>query len=175
MEPDSELVGDQLPHAAIASSLGEHRFAPNVLPETKAGFASELSSAEPAYVAALRHAVASAPRISAADDAVLSKDPGYNADIRTTCVTTMLKAAPQDNVLPTTAEATVNCRILPGETRAQVRAALEKAIGDPNVTVSEWPENGDNWLPQARVTVTLSHVDPTHRRVLIADADDPRL
>ena len=131
-----------LAHALV--KVGEHRFAPNVLPETKAGFASELSSAEPAYVAALRRVVASAPRISAADDAVLSKDPGYNADLRTTCVTTMLKAAPQDNVLPTTAEATVNCRILPGETRAQVRAALEKAIGDPNVTVSEWPETGDS-------------------------------
>ena len=46
---------------------------------------------------------------------------------------------------------------------------------DGTIAFVEWPENGDNWLPQARVTVTLSHVDPTHRRVLIADADDPRL
>ena len=54
--------------------------------------------------------------MSAADDAILSKDPGYNSAIRTTCVATMLKGSPQDNVLPTTAEATINCRILPGET-----------------------------------------------------------
>jgi acetylornithine deacetylase/succinyl-diaminopimelate desuccinylase-like protein len=38
-------------------------------------------------------------------------------------------------VLPTTAEATINCRILPGETRAQVRAALVKVIADSNVAV----------------------------------------
>jgi len=55
--------------------------------------------------------------VSPEDDAVISKDQLANAQVRTTCVTTMLKAAPQDNVLPTTAEATVNCRILPDETR----------------------------------------------------------
>jgi len=137
-------IGD--PVVALARALlkvGEYRFPPNVLPETKADFAAELDTAEPAYVAALRHVIASAPRISPADDAILSKDPAYNADIRTTCVTTMLKAAPQENVLPTTAEAAVNCRILPGETRAQVRAALVKVIADPNVAVLDGPELGD--------------------------------
>jgi len=134
------------PVVALARALvkvGEHRFAPTVLPEAKADFASELSTAEPVYVEALRHAIASAPRIAAADDAVLSKDPAYNADIRTTCVTTMLKGSPQDNVLPTTAEATINCRILPGETRAKVRAELAKVISDPNVAVVDGPQIGD--------------------------------
>jgi acetylornithine deacetylase/succinyl-diaminopimelate desuccinylase-like protein len=137
-------IGD--PVVALARALvkvGEHRFPVTVLPETKADFASELATAEPTYLGALRHAIASAPRIAPADDAVLSKDPGYNADIRTTCVTTMLKAAPQDNVLPTTVEATVNCRILPGETRADVRATLVKVIADPNVTVTEGAQFGD--------------------------------
>ena len=137
-------IGD--PVVALARALvkvGEHRFPATVLPETKADFASELATAEPAYVAALRHAIASAPRISPADDAVLSKDPSYNANLRTTCVTTMLKGAPQDNVLPTSAEAMVNCRILPGETRAEVHAALVKAIGDPSVAVTEVPKFGD--------------------------------
>jgi acetylornithine deacetylase/succinyl-diaminopimelate desuccinylase-like protein len=134
------------PVVALARALvkiGEHRFPATVLPETKADFATELPTAEPEYVAALRHAIASAPRIAAADDAVLSKDASYNANIRTTCVTTMLKGSPQDNVLPTTAEASVNCRILPGETRAEVRAALVKAIGDPNVAVVEGAQIGD--------------------------------
>jgi len=128
------------PVVALARALvklGEHRFPPTVLPETKADFATELATAEPVYVAALRHAVASAPRISAADEAVLSKDPAYNAEIRTTCVTTMLKGSPQENVLPTTAEATVNCRILPGETRDAVRATLVKVMADPSVVVTE--------------------------------------
>jgi acetylornithine deacetylase/succinyl-diaminopimelate desuccinylase-like protein len=55
----------------------------------------------------------------------------------------MLKGSPQDNVLPTTAEATVNCRILPGETREQVRATLAKVIGDPSVAIVDGPNIGD--------------------------------
>jgi acetylornithine deacetylase/succinyl-diaminopimelate desuccinylase-like protein len=134
------------PVVALARALvkvGEHRFKPNVLPEAKASFTSEVTAAEPAYVAALRHVIASAPRVSAADEAVLSKDAGYNAEIRTTCVTTMLKGSPQDNVLPTTAEASINCRILPTETRAQVQAELVKVIGDPNVTLTMAADFGD--------------------------------
>ncbi len=46
---------------------------------------------------------------------------------------------------------------------------------DGTIAFVEWPEHGEKWLPRARVIVTLSHVDPTHRRVSIADADDPRL
>jgi acetylornithine deacetylase/succinyl-diaminopimelate desuccinylase-like protein len=123
--------------------VGEYRFPAKILPETKASFEVEAPTAEPQYVAALKRAAASAPRIAPVDEAILSKDPGYNAEMRTTCVTTMLKGSPQDNVLPTTAEATINCRILPGETRAGTQAALEKMIGDPNVALTEIEEVGD--------------------------------
>jgi len=56
--------------------------------------------------------------------------------VHTTCVTTMLQGSPQDNVLPTTVEATVNCRLLPDETPQQVKTALERAIGDSKVEIS---------------------------------------
>lgn len=46
---------------------------------------------------------------------------------------------------------------------------------DGTIAFVEWPEHGGNWLPSARITVTLSHVDPTHRRISISDADDSRL
>jgi acetylornithine deacetylase/succinyl-diaminopimelate desuccinylase-like protein len=134
------------PVVALARALvkvGEHRFPATVRPEAKADFQSELPHAEPQYVEAMRHAISSAPRLAPADEAVLSKDAGYNAALRTTCVTTMLKGSPQDNVLPTSVEATINCRILPGETREQTRAALTKVIGDPNVDVVELENIGD--------------------------------
>jgi len=124
--------------------LGEHRFTARVLPEVKASFEAQLSTAEPQYIKALEHAIRSAPRIASADDAALSKDAGYNADIRTTCVTTMLKAAAQDNVLPTNVEATVNCRILPGDDREAVRAELVATIADPQVEVAFGPSLGQS-------------------------------
>jgi len=123
--------------------IGGLRFPARILPETKASFADAGADAEPQYAAALRHAVASAPGISPADEAVLAKDEKFNAQMRTTCVATMLKAAAAENIVPTTAEATVNCRILPGDSRAQVRAALEKAVADTGVSVVEGPDVGD--------------------------------
>jgi tRNA threonylcarbamoyladenosine biosynthesis protein TsaE len=41
---------------------------------------------------------------------------------------------------------------------------------DGSIAFVEWPEHGGDWLPEARATVTLSHVDESHRRVRI-DSD----
>ena len=43
---------------------------------------------------------------------------------------------------------------------------------DGTVAFVEWPEHGGNWLPAARATVTLEHVDESHRRVRITSEDD---
>jgi acetylornithine deacetylase/succinyl-diaminopimelate desuccinylase-like protein len=123
--------------------VGTHRFPARVLPEVTAALEAEKDGATPAFVAAIRHVLASAPLVSPGDDAVLSTGRHTNALIRTTCIATMLSAAPQDNVLPTTAEAQVNCRILPGETREQVLATLKTMIGDPLVELTFGPLLGD--------------------------------
>ena len=46
---------------------------------------------------------------------------------------------------------------------------------DGTVAFVEWPEHAGDWLPPPRLSVTLSHVDETHRRVAIAGEDDPGL
>jgi len=43
---------------------------------------------------------------------------------------------------------------------------------DGSVAFVEWPEHGGDWLPAARVTVTLDHVDESHRRIRITSEDD---
>jgi len=123
--------------------IGELRFAPRVVPEVKAALEADLARADKKYVEALKHVIKSAPRVDPADDRVLSENTGYNGNLRTTCVTTMLQGSPQDNVLPTTAEATVNCRLLPGDTREMVLDTLVKTIGDPKVEVTMGPSYGD--------------------------------
>jgi acetylornithine deacetylase/succinyl-diaminopimelate desuccinylase-like protein len=70
----------------------------------------------------------------------LSKDPFYNALLRTTCVATMLKAGHGPSALPQRAEATLNCRILPGQTSAWLLNTLREAIGDDGVAIS-WQFN----------------------------------
>src|SRR5476649_1928664 len=81
--------------------VGEHRFAAHVIPEVREKLA-EASKHETGEVQrALASASRSAPSVSQQDDATLTHERVYNALIRTTCVTTQLLGAPQDNVLPT--------------------------------------------------------------------------
>src|SRR5215470_4563484 len=47
--------------------------------------------------------------------APLTARPDYNAQMRTTCVATLLEAGHAENALPQTARATVNCRVMPDE------------------------------------------------------------
>src|SRR5438067_10312911 len=118
--------------ARALQRIGELRFPAKVIPEAREGIALSARSEKPPLSDALKRA-AETGTVSPEDDAAIGKDRLANAQVRTTCVTTMLKAAPQDNVLPTTAEATVNCRILPDETREQTQARLAQAIADPAV------------------------------------------
>jgi acetylornithine deacetylase/succinyl-diaminopimelate desuccinylase-like protein len=68
--------------------------------------------------------------------ALLSKIPGYNNILRTTCIPTMLDAGHAENALPQRARATINCRIFPGVAPEDVRQMLIKTIADPAVAVS---------------------------------------
>ncbi len=121
--------------ARALGRVGEFKFKPHVVPAVKQWLALAATWEKDPLAGALRRAAQGAPAVAAADADRLAADRIYNATVRTTCVTTMLQGSPQDNVLPTTAEATVNCRILPDETREGTRAALERAINDPAVEV----------------------------------------
>jgi acetylornithine deacetylase/succinyl-diaminopimelate desuccinylase-like protein len=126
---------DSDPVLTLARALvkvGEFRFPAHVIPATREELAAEAKLEKPPIAEAEAH-VAAAGTVTAGDERILAKDRVINAHLRTTCVTTELRGSPQDNVLPTTAEATVNCRIIPDETREQTIATLQRVIGDPAV------------------------------------------
>jgi acetylornithine deacetylase/succinyl-diaminopimelate desuccinylase-like protein len=72
-----------------------------------------------------------------AAEAVLNRDRTYHSLLRTTCVATLLEGGHANNALPQHAEANVNCRLFPGNTVEATQAALEQAIGNPQV-LSPW-------------------------------------
>jgi tRNA threonylcarbamoyladenosine biosynthesis protein TsaE len=43
---------------------------------------------------------------------------------------------------------------------------------DGTIAFVEWPEHGGAWVPRPRVTVTLRHVDESHRSVELESTDD---
>src|ERR1022692_68664 len=73
----------------------------------------------------------------AAAVARLSAIPLYNAQMRTTCVATMLSGCHAQNALPQLASAVVNCRLLPVDKPADIKLTLEQVLADPKITVTE--------------------------------------
>jgi acetylornithine deacetylase/succinyl-diaminopimelate desuccinylase-like protein len=65
----------------------------------------------------------------------LSKNPERDANLRTTCVATLLKAGSVENALADSAQATVQCRVLPADSPEFVRKTLVEALSDPAISV----------------------------------------
>lgn len=86
----------------------------------------------------------------AASVAFLSRTPFYNSRLRTTCVATRLDAGHADNALPQRARATVNCRVLPGESIDDVERTLATVIGNNQVGISR--VNAANPSPPSPLT-----------------------
>ena len=69
----------------------------------------------------------------------LSAGASTNAMLRTTTAPTIFNAGNKENVLPGRAEATINFRLLPGDSVDTVVAHVRKAVADERITVTVLP------------------------------------
>jgi carboxypeptidase PM20D1 len=65
-----------------------------------------------------------------------ARSPPLNALIRTTAAVTIVQGGTKDNVLPASARAIVNLRLLPGDSAASALERIARVIDDPRVTVA---------------------------------------
>jgi len=100
---------------------------------TRAYFA-RMSTLETGQTAADMNAIL-VPTPDAAAIKRLSENPEYNSTMRTTCVATRLAGGHANNALPQSAEANINCRILPGHSLEEIRQDLIRIVDDPKVSV----------------------------------------
>ncbi len=72
---------------------------------------------------------------------IFERSSGGNAVIRDTVAITVLRAGAKENVLPASAEAILNARLLPGHPPERFLAKLRERIGDDRVQLSHrcWP------------------------------------
>jgi acetylornithine deacetylase/succinyl-diaminopimelate desuccinylase-like protein len=114
--------------------LGKFAFPINLNATTRQSFerAAELETRETA--ADIRSVLSANPDAAALER--LSANPGYNAQLRTTCVATTLEGGHAYNALPQMARATVNCRILPGERVEDVTATLTRVLADEKIALT---------------------------------------
>ena len=124
--------------ADALEKLRAHRFQPMQNPANR-GYFEERARQEgnSALGQAMRRWLANPDDSAAADE--IEANPLEVGLTRTRCVATMLKGGHADNALPQSAEATVNCRIMPGVQPTDVQAELQQLVGskvevkpDPN-------------------------------------------
>jgi carboxypeptidase PM20D1 len=70
---------------------------------------------------------------------LLAASPGSNAVLRTTTAVTLIQGGVKENVLPGSARAVVNFRILPGDSIAAVLQHVRSTAADPQVAVAPLP------------------------------------
>jgi acetylornithine deacetylase/succinyl-diaminopimelate desuccinylase-like protein len=112
-------------------------------PVTRAFFAG-LGKALPAEMASCATRLED-PKDGARCVSVLSRNPNFQAMLRTTCTPTILRAGVKENVIPSEATANLNCRLLPGTDVGEFTALLRGAVDDPRVVVS--PERPSSAFP----------------------------
>ena len=127
--PDNAIY--ELAHALIR--LQEHQF-PFELNSVTRAYYEHMAKVQTGQQAADLQAILQTPPDQAAIDRI-SKDPTDNSKLHTTCVATRLSAGHANNALPGRAEAIVNCRILPGHSKQEIREELAKVFADPKIEV----------------------------------------
>ena len=147
--------------AGALSRLAAHRFPIEV--SDAARLALERSAPfEVDSIAGLMRRVARQPMDTAAATR-LTAITRFNAQLRTTCVATRLTGGHADNALPQLAQATVNCRLLPGSDTAVVIRALRQAVADTAVEVTQ-AQPGTLSPPSPLKPEILSAVDEIGKR-----------
>jgi acetylornithine deacetylase/succinyl-diaminopimelate desuccinylase-like protein len=121
----------------LAAGLGRleaFKFPVMLTATTRASF-DQLGALESGPTASDMHAVAKQPPDLAAAER-LSQNVRLNAQLRTTCVATLISGGHAENALPQRAKATVQCRMLPGDSSDNVRTLLVATLADPAIRVT---------------------------------------
>ena len=122
----------------LAAGLGRleaYHFPAQLTATTRASF-ERMAVLESGPDSADMKAVAQTPMDAAAAER-LSRNPRYNAQLRTTCVPTLISGGQAENALPQRARATIQCRLMPGDDAANVEATLLRILDDPKISLRQ--------------------------------------
>jgi len=114
--------------SAALDRLGTYQFPVKLADVTQTYFARSAPLATGQLAEDMRAVGTGKPDQGAIDR--LSAIPFYNAQLRTTCVATMVNAGHAENALPQSAKATVNCRILPHDDPADIDRQLKQVLNN---------------------------------------------
>jgi acetylornithine deacetylase/succinyl-diaminopimelate desuccinylase-like protein len=122
--------------ARAMARLSEHRTALRLIPSTREFLSALAKTTGEPLAGHLRTLAASGDQAAlAAADRAVGHDPLLHAVIRNTIAPVIVNAGFRSNVIPGSAEATINIRLIPGTDANEVVREIQQAIGDPTVEV----------------------------------------
>jgi acetylornithine deacetylase/succinyl-diaminopimelate desuccinylase-like protein len=105
-------------------------------------------------------------------DRLISRDPLLHALMRDTIAPVLLNAGFRSNVIPGSAEATINLRLIPGTDANAVVADLQRVINDPDVQVRlSAPSTAPVGLPPSSEDTPLFRALVKHARAAFPGAE----
>jgi len=126
--PDNAIV--RLSQAIEKISAYQTPF--QLTPVTEAYF-EQLSQVADPEIAKWMRALDSSVRADLAEEKIAAANPVWNAMMRDTIAPTMLQAGIRPNVVPSEAQATLNVRLLPGNSIDALLLKLESVVKDPQI------------------------------------------
>ena len=121
--------------AAGLTRLAAYDF-PVRLNETTRNYFEKVAARESGQIKSDIYAILGNPQDTAAARRLEDSSAYYNAMIRTTCVATMMSAGHAENALPQSAQATVNCRMLPDDNPDNVMSILKSVLADSQISIT---------------------------------------
>ncbi len=94
----------------------------------------------------------------------LALESSYIGSTRTTCVVTMLRAGHAENALPQSATATVNCRLFPGISVAEIESVLKAVVANEAVEFALLGEPTESPISETRPDVVAAVGKAVHAR-----------
>lgn len=125
--------------AADLAKFADYRF-PLHLTETTRTYLTRRATLESGQVQADLRSVASDKPDPAAVER-LSQAVETDIVLRTTCTATEISGGHAENALPQRAQATIQCRVMPGESVDRIREQIAARIADPSLEISVFVAN----------------------------------
>jgi acetylornithine deacetylase/succinyl-diaminopimelate desuccinylase-like protein len=161
--PDNAVV--RLARAVAAAAAHQE---PVIITDTSRAFFAGLAGfwSDPRVQAAMTDISSGDPKRVESGATVVAQNPPFNAMIRNGIAPTMLSAGVRPNVIPAEASATLNVRLLPGESLEALIERLRLSIGDDNVSVTvesrgdESPPSPDDTPMYAAIRDAIGELAP---------------
>lgn len=123
--------------AKALAKIADYDTKPTLIPSTREFFLTLAKTSQPPMSTYFTNLVnGSDPELVKQADREISKDPLLHAIMRNTIAPVLMNAGFRGNVIPGSAEATINFRLIPGANTADLIGEMKQVIGDSNVDVT---------------------------------------